>query len=600
MNGKQIAERATMQSFLNCYFRETGNCSLEETKNWPDLEGSIPDSLLVSNLLSQDIALLVPLKYWSETGRHIFTFPIYYQNASKQVRELDYVTMVSIVSKELLNEQGRTDSEDELMLRVILSSQNIQRYVEARTEDIDALQSPDFTFIEAEQSLLFGHLFHPTPKSKQGISEKDEWIYSPELKGEFQLHYFLAEPSIVIQDSSEVRSASEIIKQELAGDLEISSEFRDTYCQKESRYSIIPAHPLQAKVLIEKEEVKRLIEQGTIIYVGPLGKKFTATSSFRTVYSATSRYMYKFSVPVKITNSLRANLQKELDRGVEIAKLIDSKVGDVLKEQHPSFRIIKDPAYLTIKTTEQESGFDVDIRENPFYENNEQASLIAGLCQDNAYGAPSRLGAIIRKLSADENRSTEEVSKDWFKTYLSMTLKPMLWLFEVYGIVLEAHQQNSIIQLQDGYPSTFYYRDNQGYYYCESKVDRLLKILPELSEKSFTICSDEVAEERLQYYFFFNHLLGLINNFGTEGLLSEKTLLQLVQEQLETSSRESGDEGLNRVIARLLHARELSCKANLLTRFHDMDELVGSLETQSVYTTIENPFAQGVLAVHEK
>ncbi|MDM5292277.1 IucA/IucC family protein [Peribacillus simplex] len=600
MNGKQIAERATMQSFLNCYFRETGNCSLEETKNWPDLEGSIPDSLLVSNLLSQDIALLVPLKYWSETGRHIFTFPIYYQNASKQVRELDYVTMVSIVSKELLNEQGRTDSEDELMLRVILSSQNIQRYVEARTEDADALQSPDFTYIEAEQSLLFGHLFHPTPKSKQGISEKDEWIYSPELKGEFQLHYFLAEPSIVIQDSSEVRSASEIIKQELAGDLEISSEFRDTYCQTESRYSIIPAHPLQAKVLIEKEEVKRLIEQGTLIYVGPLGKKFTATSSFRTVYSATSRYMYKFSVPVKITNSLRANLQKELDRGVEIAKLIDSKVGDVLKEQHPSFRIIKDPAYLTIKTTEQESGFDVDIRENPFYENNEQASLIAGLCQDNAYGAPSRLGAIIRKLSADENRSTEEVSKDWFKTYLSMTLKPMLWLFEVYGIVLEAHQQNSIIQLQDGYPSTFYYRDNQGYYYCESKVGRLLKILPELSEKSFTICSDEVAEERLQYYFFFNHLLGLINNFGTEGLVSEKTLLQLVQEQLETSSRESGDEGLNRVIARLLHARELSCKANLLTRFHDMDELVGSLETQSVYTTIENPFAQGVLAVHEK
>ncbi|WP_260285791.1 IucA/IucC family protein [Peribacillus aracenensis] len=600
MNGKQIAERATMQSFLNCYFRETGNYSLEETKNWPNLEGAIPDSLVVSKLMSQDIALLVPLKYWSETGRHIFNFPIYYQTASKQVHELDYVTMVSIVSKELLNEQGRTDSEDELMLRVILSSQNIQRYVEARTEDIGALQSPDFTYIEAEQSLLFGHLFHPTPKSKQGISEKEEWIYSPELKGEFQLHYFLAEPSIVIQDSSEVRSASEIIKQELAGDLEISSEFRGTYCQKESKFIIIPAHPLQAKVLIEKEEVKRLIEQGTLVYAGPLGKKFTATSSFRTVYNATSRYMYKFSVPVKITNSLRANLQKELDRGVEIAKLIDSKVGDDLKERHPSFRIIKDPAYLTIKTTEQESGFDVDIRENPFYENDKQASLIAGLCQDNAYGAPSRLGAIIRKLSAEENRSTEEVSKDWFKTYLSMTLKPMLWLFEEYGIVLEAHQQNSIIQLQDGYPATFYYRDNQGYYYCESKVDRLLKILPELSEKSFTICSDEVAEERLQYYFFFNHLLGLINNFGTEGLVSENKLLQLVQEQLETCSRESEDEGMKRVVSKLLHARESSCKANLLTRFHDMDELVGSLETQSVYTTIDNPFAQGVMAVHEK
>ncbi|MDQ7860072.1 hypothetical protein RCO48_00495 [Peribacillus frigoritolerans] len=54
---------------------------------------------------------------------------------------------------------------------------------------------------------------------------------------------------------------------------------------------------------------------------------------------------------------------------------------------------------------------------------------------------------------------------------------------------------------------------------------------------------------------FFNHLLGLINNFGTEGLVSENKLLQLVQEQLETCSRDSEDEGLNRVVSKLLHAR---------------------------------------------
>lgn len=73
------------------------------------------------------------------------------------------------------------------------------------------------------------------------------------IKGQFQLHYFLAEPSIVIQDSSEDRSASEIIKQELAGDLEISSEFRRTYCQEESRYTIIPAHRSRQKPLSKKK-----------------------------------------------------------------------------------------------------------------------------------------------------------------------------------------------------------------------------------------------------------------------------------------------------------------------------------------------------------
>ncbi|MFB8734025.1 hypothetical protein ACEQPO_08860 [Bacillus sp. SL00103] len=30
-------------------------------------------------------------------------------------------------------------------------------------------------------------------------------------------------------------------------------------------------------------------------------------------------------------------------------------------------------------------------------------------------------------------------------------------------------------------------------------------------------CADDVAVERRRYYFFFNHLFGLINGFGTEG-----------------------------------------------------------------------------------
>ena len=97
------------------------------------------------------------------------------------------------------------------------------------------------------------------------------------------------------------------------------------------------------------------------------------------------------------------------------------------------------------------------------------ASLIAGLCQDHAYGEKSRLSGIIHELADAEGRSTEDVSRDWFTQYLSIALEPMLWLFETYGLALEAHQQNAVVQLKNGYPHTFYYRDNQGYYYSESK-----------------------------------------------------------------------------------------------------------------------------------
>ncbi|CAM5460514.1 hypothetical protein SGLAM104S_02418 [Streptomyces glaucescens] len=41
--------------------------------------------------------------------------------------------------------------------------------------------------------------------------------------------------------------------------------------------------------------------------------------------------------------------------------------------------------------------------------------------------------------------------------------------------------------------------------------------------------------------------------------------------------------------ARLLDSPVLRCKANLLTRLHGLDELVGPVDTQSVYVTIANP-----------
>lgn len=96
---------------------------------------------------------------------------------------VDYTTLVALCSKELLIEYGRTDAEDEFMLRIILSCRNIERFIRERESDRAALSSADFEYIEAEQSLLLGHLTHPTPKSRQGMTEEEEAIYSPELKG---------------------------------------------------------------------------------------------------------------------------------------------------------------------------------------------------------------------------------------------------------------------------------------------------------------------------------------------------------------------------------------------------------------------------------
>jgi siderophore synthetase component len=579
---KLRAENASMQCFLNCYLRETLNFSeTENTDGFPDLGSEGPVKWIEVRLRNQAISLFAGMKHWSMTGRHLFHFPILYQTKEKIV-PLDYITMTALLSKELLLEQGREDAEGELLMRTILSCSNIQRYLEERENDAEDLEKVEFTFIEAEQSLLFGHLLHPAPKSKQGMTKDQESIYSPELKGSFQLHFFKAHRSIVDQDSAADVAAEEIIYEMLKKDPSFLK-----HIESDDQWVFIPAHPLQVPVLLEDKDVQRLIGEGKLNYIGPFGSSFTATSSMRTVYSQDFKYMLKFSVPVKITNSLRVNLEKELHRGVEVSRLMHSEIGQRLNEHFPSFNIIQDPAFLNLSTGKEKSGFEVVIRENPFYEDGKNASLLAGLCQDHAYGGRSRIAAIIQDLSVKEGRTTQEVSKDWFVKYLSKTLDPMLWLYETYGIALEAHQQNSIVQLEDGYPKSFFYRDNQGYYYSESKADKLVAQLPDLNRKSVTICSDAVAIERFRYYFFMNHLFGLINAFGAAGLIEEAELLKIVRNRL--LHHDSATGGASRLLRSLLDDKELPCKANLLTRFHDMDELTGSLETQSVYKNIPNP-----------
>ncbi|MED1384494.1 IucA/IucC family protein, partial [Bacillus mycoides] len=409
-----------------------------------------------------NVTLYGEVIYRSSTDRHLFGEQFYYQiGENKNVIKADYITVIMFLIKEMSINYGEGTNPDELMLRVICSCQNIEKFIQGREQDTAELYGFHTTFIEAEQSLLFGHLTHPTPKSRQGILDWKSSMYSPELKGECQLHYFRAHKSIVSEKSLLQDSTTAMIKKELKNDEKVGQEFIEEYCQ-EDEYSLIPIHPLQAEWLLHQSYVQNWMNQGVLEYIGPVGKCYMATSSLRTLYHPHSKYMFKFSFPVKVTNSMRINKLKELESGLEGKEILNTKIGEVL-EKFPGFNFICDPAFITLKYGAQESGFEVIIRENTFYSENENdATLIAGLVQDAIPGERTRLANIIHRLADLEGRSCEEVSLEWFRRYMNISLKPMVWMYLRYGVALEAHQQNSVVQLKDGYPVKFYFRDNQG------------------------------------------------------------------------------------------------------------------------------------------
>ncbi|WP_414752261.1 IucA/IucC family protein [Anabaena sp. CCY 9910] len=585
---KEIAEQATIHSFLNCYLRETntGEIITTATKDADILEvfqNTNTKSLFCCQLTHQNIRLLIGIRYYSQTGRHLFNFPLYYQVDKGNLLELDYLTLATLITKELALTGGSNSHQDELILRVIQSCNHIENFVRQRRQDVEKLYTFNSDFIASEQALVFGHHLHPTPKSRQSFADHELSIYSPELNGSFPLHYFRVHQSMVMEGSQLSQTATTLIKSELLADENVDHQFKNTYC-REDEYALLPIHPWQANYLLQQPQIQQLIKQEILQDLGLVGRAYQPTSSIRTVYHPEAAFMLKLSLNIKITNSVRTNLYKELERSLEVHQILASAIGQQLYQRFPDFQIIADPAYITLKIDGVAvDGFSTILRENPFLNNPQtDATCVVALCQDSILGNGSRLARIIEELAQQENRSTEAVSLDWFNRYLQIYLEPILWLYFTYGIGLEAHQQNSVVQLKDGYPEKFFYRDNQGYYYRRSYHQLLDNILPGISQKSQTICDDEVIDERLTYYLFFNNLFGLINAFGVAGLVDEELLLGELRNILSKYSEHS-------LVSNLLSQSQLLCKANLLTRFHNLDELVGPVSTQSVYVAVDNP-----------
>ncbi|WUX79531.1 iron transporter [Streptomyces sp. NBC_01428] len=447
-------------------------------------------------------------------------------------------------------------------------------------------------FLAAEQALLLGHPLHPTPKGREGLSDAEGALYSPELRGSFPLHWMAVAPSVLASDSAWTERgrpvSAEQLAQRLAGpDLALP----DGYA------AALPLHPWQLRELKHRTETAALLDAGLLLDLGPLGDAWHPTSSVRTVHRSGAPAMLKLSLGLRITNSRRENLRKELHRGVEVHRLLRSGLGKEWQAVHPGFDIVRDPAWLAVDGPDGRpvQGLDVMIRHNPFGPADD-AGCVAGLVSprphESADGRPlmrSRLTTLVTGLAARTGRPRGAVAAEWFLRYLEHVIRPVLWLDSEAGIALEAHQQNTLLLLDaDGWPTGGRYRDNQGYYFRASRRADLDARLPGIGEHSDTFVSDEVTDERFAYYLAINNVLGLIGAFGSQRLADERLLIAAFRRFL--SDVATGPGRLRTTMpALLLDSPVLRCKANLLTRLHGLDELVGPVDTQSVYVSISNP-----------
>ncbi|MGI5348407.1 IucA/IucC family protein [Streptomyces sp. CA-250714] len=606
------ADAAALENLLRCWVRETAPARPQ-------------DGLLRIPLPASGTALLVPVRHWSPVGWHRFD-PPYLERAPESAMPLQAVAVAALIGREAAHAtrrvggtrpgagpvEGASAAENTALVgRVADSVQRTARFLADRREHPEPPPGTD-PFLEGEQALVFGHPLHPTPKSREGFSDAEERTYSPELRGSFPLHWMAVHRSALAGDSAWTDRGRPVSATQLA--LRLSGQALVGRLPEE--YVPLPLHPWQAREVRHDTAVRALLDSGLLHDLGQTREHWSPTSSVRTVFRPDSTAMLKLSVGLRITNSRRENLRKELLRGVEVHRLLRGDLGRAWRAAHPGFDIVRDPAWLGVDVPGEGRlpGFDTVIRHNPFGAG-EDAVCLAGLtapvplapapdAPPRATSAPttpdpgshsppgalrSRLDRTVRALARRTGRQVGAVAAEWFLRYLDAVVRPILWLDAHGGIALEAHQQNTLVLLDEhGWPQGGRYRDNQGYYFRTSHREALSRRLPgaQLGLESDTFVDDEVTDERFAYYLGINNVLGLIGAFGSQQLADERLLLAAFRRFLQSAARE---EPASPLAALLLDSPTLRCKANLLTRLHGMDELVGPVDTQSVYVTLDNP-----------
>lgn len=516
------AEHAHLSALLRCWIRET---------NVTEPAGPL-------TIAFDGMQLEAEITHWSPTGWHTFGA------VTLGGKPADAVLAVALVANHLGGETA------DVVERAAESIRRVEGFLSRTAPE------PADGFLAAEQNLVLGHLHHPTPKSRDGISERDNARFAPELRGSFPLHWFAADPSIVSHDGGADTLMEELAGRHVAGKL------------------LIPAHPWQAHDLVHRPRIKSLLEHGLLTSLGEFGPEWYPTSSLRTVYRPGARVMLKFSLGLRITNYRREQTATELRRGMEIDRLLNTGYAADTLLAHPEFSILRDPSWIAVDEDGDVTGLDVAVRAVP--DDITEYRCLAG------FVAPGTEPPMLIRQVEDPVR--------WVADYTDHVLVPMLRLYAETGIGLEGHQQNTLVKPD---ASGGAYRDNQGYYLATSHLPRVLEHLG-VERSLLAVVDDRIVDDRLTYYLLRNQALAPIGCFGAHGEADERELIRTLADRLVAALPElakAGPDG-DRLVRRWLTAPTLPCKASLLTRLAGIDELQAPLDAQSVYLDVANPLLE--------
>lgn len=572
---EQQADEHSCKLLLNCYIRELGSEQADHVQLNPDTLTytiAFPTSnVRVTGLLS----------YYSAMGEHE------YLSMNCNGQSVHYRDLVRWISSEIDGDQGGVaELVRDFAQKVENSVANLTLYLE------HASDSGIHDYITSEQSLLYGHPFHPFPKNSSGFSAQDVQQYSPELRTSFQLCYIAVRKDVYAEEWVKHSDKIDLHQLLVNQDWPVAKE-------KLGMYGLLPMHPWQYAHISRLDEVQSYVREEKILLLGSAGPIAYPTSSVRTVYVPDWNCNIKLSLNMQITNMIRTNSAEQMRRTLDASRYVWQQ-GCFDVEDQTQIAYETGVATCVFEDEDLTSLFTIAYRPIEFDPAN--TYVLSSLVESPLPGAPSRLVTLLSGKRDHVDVSDRDMVEQWLSQYLACSLLPLVRAAGEKGIHFEAHLQNTLVTLEQGMPVAFIVRDLEGVSVDEQLAsgcglpkeqsmarssqageNQVVQEYEQVSEQHHRDRTQGQGHERMEaskleasellfyprekawartsYYFIVNHLGSLIHVLARDMNVPEEHYWMQVREVLEEELARTG----NVYVEHLLTAEAFLAKQNLVS-----------------------------------
>ncbi|MFC4260602.1 IucA/IucC family protein [Marinobacter lacisalsi] len=574
------SSRESLDPSVNAYF----NALLRETGPWP--WHPLPGHYSITHS-GTGATLLIPCRFHSRGGRHLLG-PELWMDQGEGVAPISFLKAVEwTLSLPELGDRASVQNRQNLLRRVQRSHENLNLAQACRLRHSPDPEHAPEPFIQSEQALVNGHSIHPCPKDLGNMAAEEVSAFAPEYGGRFPLMWYSVAPEHLRSHASAQASLSGAVRSLLSQESPGVRQRVETALAEGQ--AIIPCHPFQHRHWQAHPGLRQLQSDGRLRCLGMGGSQWHATSSLRAIWADRQEWMLKFSLSVRITNSLRHLQPQEAVRGPVLADLLTSDSGRWWRARHPRFQVLDEPVTAVICDQDGQALPETTLvlRDNPFRgEASRNCELLATLLQDNPATGLSRLGACLRARNAGE-----EEAMAWLGAYLELAVRPLLDAQSNLGLLFGAHQQNLILRLDSQFqPVAAWFRDCQGTGFSSLAHRRFGPSLTDTVQTSGNELPDELGVRLFCYYLFINSTFNVISSLAAADLCREDRLWHQLREWLQQRQAEHPADAS--ALDYLLTSPQLYAKNNFLCSLRALNENTLD-DLESIYHPMPNPLVTG-------